>query len=181
MYISTWLSLVTEQRWHFNHVLMYICELLHCSFTPDTIIIRVIDINWSIFFKLPVNRYLAINIERRKNRTAYRFYYIDFILLFAVFTVFRKSFHTGCSNLISMFLYVIIFQQMTYFFAVQIDIQYFFQSGSEFGPWTNIIGNSCLVIQTIHLYFLWFFYFQCKSTVLDSYYIVAYRLWDTMI
>ena len=38
-----------------------------------------------------------------------------------VFTVFRKSFHTGCSNLISMFLYVIIFQQMTYFFAVQIS------------------------------------------------------------
>ena len=38
-----------------------------------------------------------------------------------VFTVFRKSFHTGRSNLISMFLYVIIFQQMTYFFAVQIS------------------------------------------------------------
>jgi hypothetical protein len=36
-----------------------------------------------------------------------------------VFTVSRKSFHTGCSNLTSMFLYVVIFQQMTCFFAVQ--------------------------------------------------------------
>ena len=36
-----------------------------------------------------------------------------------VFTVFRKSFHTGCSNLTSMFLYVVIFQQMTYFFAAK--------------------------------------------------------------
>jgi hypothetical protein len=31
------------------------------------------------------------------------------------------------------------------------DIQCFFQSGSECGPWTKIIGNSCLVIQKIHL------------------------------
>ena len=36
-----------------------------------------------------------------------------------VFTVSRKSFHTGCSNLTSMFLYVVIFQQMTCFFAVK--------------------------------------------------------------
>ena len=36
-----------------------------------------------------------------------------------VFTVSRTSFHTGCSNLTSMFWYVFIFQQMTYFFAVQ--------------------------------------------------------------
>jgi hypothetical protein len=36
-----------------------------------------------------------------------------------VFTVSRKSFHTGCSNLTSMFLYVVIFQQMAYFFAVK--------------------------------------------------------------
>ena len=45
------------------------------------------------------------------------------------------------------------------------DLQCFFQSGSECGPWTKIIGNSCLVIQKIHLDFLWFFYFQCKSMV----------------
>jgi hypothetical protein len=32
-----------------------------------------------------------------------------------VFTVSRKSFHTGCSNLTSLFLYVVIFQQITYF------------------------------------------------------------------
>ena len=31
------------------------------------------------------------------------------------------------------------------------DIQCFFQSGSECGPWTKILGNSCLVIQKIHL------------------------------
>ena len=36
-----------------------------------------------------------------------------------VFTVSRKSFHTGCSNLTSMFLYVVIFQQMTCFFAAK--------------------------------------------------------------
>jgi hypothetical protein len=36
-----------------------------------------------------------------------------------VFTISRKSFHTGCSNLTSMVLYVVIFQQMTYFFAVK--------------------------------------------------------------
>ena len=36
-----------------------------------------------------------------------------------VFTVSRKSFHTGCSNLTSMFLYVVIFQQMAYFCADQ--------------------------------------------------------------
>jgi hypothetical protein len=36
-----------------------------------------------------------------------------------VFTVSSKSFHTGCSNLTSMFLYVVIFQQMTCFFAVK--------------------------------------------------------------
>ena len=34
------------------------------------------------------------------------------------------------------------------------DIQCFFQSGSECGPWTKILGNSCLVIQKIHLDFL---------------------------
>jgi hypothetical protein len=32
-----------------------------------------------------------------------------------------------------------------------IDIQCVFQSGSECGPWTKILGNSCLVIQEIHL------------------------------
>ena len=36
-----------------------------------------------------------------------------------VFTVSRKSFHTGCSNLTSMFLYVAIFQQMTCFLAAK--------------------------------------------------------------
>ena len=36
-----------------------------------------------------------------------------------VFTVSRKSFHTGYSNLTSMFLYVVICQEMTYFFAVK--------------------------------------------------------------
>jgi hypothetical protein len=36
-----------------------------------------------------------------------------------VFTVSRKSFRTGCSNLTSMFLYVVIFQQMTCFLAVR--------------------------------------------------------------
>ena len=36
-----------------------------------------------------------------------------------VFTVSRKSFHKGCSNLTSMFLYVVIFQQMTCFFAAK--------------------------------------------------------------
>ena len=36
-----------------------------------------------------------------------------------VFTVSSKSFHTGCSNLTSMFLYVVIFQQMTYVVAVE--------------------------------------------------------------
>ena len=35
-----------------------------------------------------------------------------------VFTVSRKSLHTACINLTSMFLYVVIFQQMT-FFAVK--------------------------------------------------------------
>ena len=45
------------------------------------------------------------------------------------------------------------------------DIQCMFQSGSECGPWTKIIGNSCLVIRKIHLDFLWFFYLQCKSMV----------------
>jgi hypothetical protein len=40
------------------------------------------------------------------------------------------------------------------------DIQCFFQSGSECGPWTKIIGNSCLVIQKIHLDFSWFFIFN---------------------
>jgi hypothetical protein len=45
------------------------------------------------------------------------------------------------------------------------DIQCFFQSGSECGPWTKIIGNSCLVIQKINLDFLWLFYLQCKSMV----------------
>ena len=45
------------------------------------------------------------------------------------------------------------------------DIQCFFQSGSECGPWTKIIGNSFLVIQKIHLDFLLFFYLQCKSMV----------------
>jgi hypothetical protein len=36
-----------------------------------------------------------------------------------VFTVSRKSFHTGCSNLTSMFLYVVIFQHMMCFFAAK--------------------------------------------------------------
>ena len=36
------------------------------------------------------------------------------------------------------------------------DLQCFFQSGSECGPWTEIIGNSCLVIQKIHFDFSWF-------------------------
>ena len=45
------------------------------------------------------------------------------------------------------------------------DIHCFFQSGSECGPWIKIIGNSCLVIQKIHLDLLWYFYFQCKSMV----------------
>jgi hypothetical protein len=45
------------------------------------------------------------------------------------------------------------------------DKQCLFQSGSECGPWKKIIGNSCLVIQKIHLDFLWFFYLQCKSMV----------------
>ena len=45
------------------------------------------------------------------------------------------------------------------------DIQCFFQSGSECRPWTKIIGNSCLVIQKIHLDFLRFFYLQCKEMV----------------
>jgi hypothetical protein len=36
-----------------------------------------------------------------------------------VFTVSRKSFYTGCSNLTFMFLYVVIFQQMKCFFAVK--------------------------------------------------------------
>ena len=45
------------------------------------------------------------------------------------------------------------------------DIQCLFQGGSECGRWTKIIGNSCLVIQKIHLDFLWFFYLQCKSMV----------------
>ena len=44
------------------------------------------------------------------------------------------------------------------------DIQCFFQSGSECGPWIKIIRNSCLVIQKIHLdFFMIFFYLQCKS------------------
>jgi hypothetical protein len=43
------------------------------------------------------------------------------------------------------------------------DIQCFFQSGSECGPWTKIIGNSCLVIQKIHLDFLWFFFFNVSQ------------------
>ena len=34
------------------------------------------------------------------------------------------------------------------------DIQCFFQSGSECGSWSKIIGNSGLVIQKIHLDFL---------------------------
>ena len=34
------------------------------------------------------------------------------------------------------------------------EIQCFFQSGSECGPWNKIIGNRCLVIQKIHLNFL---------------------------
>jgi hypothetical protein len=49
------------------------------------------------------------------------------------------------------------------------DVQCFFQSGSECGPWTN----SCLVIQKIHLDFLWFFYFQCKSMVEYMYILVC--------
>ena len=36
---------------------------------------------------------------------------------------------------------------------VLLDIQCFFQSGSECGPWTKIIGNSCLIIQIINLDF----------------------------
>jgi hypothetical protein len=38
------------------------------------------------------------------------------------------------------------------------EIQCFFQSGSECGPWTKIIGISCFVIQKIHFDFLWFSY-----------------------
>jgi hypothetical protein len=33
------------------------------------------------------------------------------------------------------------------------DTQCMFQSGSECGPWTKIIGNSCLVIKKINLDF----------------------------
>jgi hypothetical protein len=43
----------------------------------------------------------------------------QYLVKTTVFTVSRNSFHTGCSHLISMLLYVIIFQQVTYFFAVQ--------------------------------------------------------------
>ena len=53
------------------------------------------------------------------------------------------------------------------------DIQCFFQSGSECGPWTKIIGNSCLVIQKIHLDFLWFFYFQCTGKSMVEYILVC--------
>jgi hypothetical protein len=47
------------------------------------------------------------------------------------------------------------------------DIQCMFQSGSECGHWTKIIGNSCLVIQKIHLDFFITFIFnlKCKSVV----------------
>jgi hypothetical protein len=45
------------------------------------------------------------------------------------------------------------------------ETQCMFQSGSECGPWTKIIGNSCLVIQKINLDFKWFFYLHCKSMV----------------
>ena len=38
------------------------------------------------------------------------------------------------------------------------DIQCFFQSGSECGPWIKIIRNSCLVIQKIHLDFFMIFF-----------------------
>ena len=47
------------------------------------------------------------------------------------FTVSRKSFHTGCSNLTSMFLYVVIFQQMTYLFAVKTSPNMIGLSGKE--------------------------------------------------
>ena len=39
------------------------------------------------------------------------------------------------------------------------DIQCFYQSGSECGPWTKIIWNSCLVIQKIDLDFFMIFFF----------------------
>ena len=38
------------------------------------------------------------------------------------------------------------------------DLQCFFQSGSECGPWTKMIGNSSLVIQKIHLVFFMIFF-----------------------
>ena len=49
----------------------------------------------------------------------------------AVFTASRKSFHIGCSNLTSMYLYVVIFQQMTYLFAVKTSPNMIGLSGKE--------------------------------------------------
>ena len=46
------------------------------------------------------------------------------------------------------------------------DLQCFFQSGSECGPWIKMIGNICLVIQKIHLFFLWFFLFSMVDYIL---------------
>ena len=45
------------------------------------------------------------------------------------------------------------------------DIQCFFQSGSECGPWTKIIGNSCLCYPKNSFRFFMIFYLQCKSMV----------------
>ena len=71
-----------------------------------------------------------------------------------------KLLHPVCKDFLDTVNTVVLTGYWKHMIIFFFDIQCFFQRGSECGSWIKIIENRCLVIQKIHLDFLWFILFS---------------------